>query len=40
VEDATLTHTLKVRRREVAARYTELIDQLYGVHRGERAAVD
>jgi long-chain acyl-CoA synthetase len=40
VEDGTLTHTLKVRRREVAARYTGLIDELYGVHRGERAAVD
>jgi long-chain acyl-CoA synthetase len=40
IEDGTLTHTLKIRRREIAARYTELIDQLYGVHRGERAAVD
>jgi long-chain acyl-CoA synthetase len=40
VADATLTHTLKVRRREVAARYLDRIDQLYGVHRGERAAVD
>jgi long-chain acyl-CoA synthetase len=40
VEDATLTHTLKIRRREVAARYAGLIDELYGVHRGERAAVD
>jgi long-chain acyl-CoA synthetase len=40
VEDGTLTHTLKIRRREVASRYAELIDELYGVHRGERAAVD
>ncbi len=40
VEDGTLTHTLKIRRREVTARYAGLIDSLYGVHRGERAAVD
>ncbi len=40
VEDGTLTHTLKIRRREVTARYSDLIDSLYGVHRGERAAVD
>ncbi len=40
IEDGTLTHTLKIRRREIAERYAELIDQLYGVHRGERAAVD
>ncbi|MFT3927603.1 MAG: long-chain fatty acid--CoA ligase [Myxococcales bacterium] len=40
VEDGTLTHTLKIRRREVQSVYAELIDELYGVHRGERAAVD
>lgn len=40
VEDGTLTHTLKIRRREVATRYASVIDGLYGVHRGERAAVD
>lgn len=40
VEDGTLTHTLKIRRREVQANYADLIDELYGVHRGERAAVD
>jgi long-chain acyl-CoA synthetase len=40
IEDGTLTHTLKIRRREIAERYADLIDQLYGVHRGERAAVD
>jgi long-chain acyl-CoA synthetase len=40
VEDGTLTHTMKIRRREVAKRYRDVIDALYGVHRGERAAVD
>jgi long-chain acyl-CoA synthetase len=40
VEDGTLTHTLKIRRREVQALYADVIDALYGVHRGERAAVD
>ncbi len=40
IEDGTLTHTLKVRRREVVERYASLIDDIYGVHRGARAAVD
>jgi len=40
IEDGTLTHTLKVRRREVVQRYASLIDDIYGVHRGARAAVD
>jgi long-chain acyl-CoA synthetase len=40
IEDGTLTHTLKIRRREIAERYAGLIDELYGVHRGERAALD
>ena len=39
-EDGTLTASSKIRRREVAARYVRLIDEMYGVHRGERAAVD
>jgi long-chain acyl-CoA synthetase len=33
VEDGTLTHTLKIRRREVTMRYAALIDDLYGVSR-------
>ncbi len=40
IEDGTLTHTLKVRRREVVQKYAAMIDEIYGVHRGERAAVD
>jgi long-chain acyl-CoA synthetase len=40
IEDGTLTHTLKIRRREIADRYQALIDDLYGVSRGERAAVE
>lgn len=40
IEDGTLTHTLKVRRLEVVERYASLIDEIYGVHRGARAAVD
>jgi len=40
IEDGTLTHTLKVRRLEVVERYASLIDDIYGVHRGARAAVD
>ncbi len=34
VEDGTLTHTLKIRRREVTMRHSNLIDELYGVRRG------
>jgi long-chain acyl-CoA synthetase len=30
VEDGTLTHTLKIRRREVMMRYASLVDELYG----------
>ncbi len=40
VEDGTLTPSLKIRRREVQALYADIIHELYGVHRGERAAVD
>ena len=40
MEDGTLTASSKIRRREVAARYIRLIDEMYGVHRGERAAVE
>jgi len=40
VEDGTLTHTLKIRRREVMMRYAGLVDELYGVSRGAAAAVD
>lgn len=40
VEDGTLTHTLKIRRREVTMRYARVIDELYGVSRGAAAAVD
>lgn len=39
-EDGTLTSSSKIRRREVAARYAQVIDSLYGVHRGDRMAVD
>jgi long-chain acyl-CoA synthetase len=40
VEEGTLTHTLKLKRREIAERYAEQIDTLYGVHRGARRAIE
>jgi long-chain acyl-CoA synthetase len=40
VEDGTLTHTQKIRRREVMMRYARLVDELYGVSRGAAALVD
>ena len=40
VEDGTLTHTLKIRRREVTMRYAALIDDLYGVSRRAAATLD
>lgn len=33
VEDGTLTHTQKIRRREVMMRYASLVDELYGTSR-------
>ncbi|HEX5658127.1 MAG TPA: long-chain fatty acid--CoA ligase [Polyangiales bacterium] len=40
VEDGTLTHTQKIRRREVTMRYARLVDELYGGSRGAAALVD
>lgn len=40
VEEGTLTHTLKLKRREITERYAEQIDTLYGVHRGARRAIE
>jgi long-chain acyl-CoA synthetase len=40
VDTGTLTPSLKIRRRAVAERYAELIDQLYGKKRVERLAVE
>lgn len=40
VEDGTMTLTLKLRRDAIAERYSQLIDDLYGVHRGPRVAVE
>jgi long-chain acyl-CoA synthetase len=40
IEDGTLTHTLKIRRREVTMRYGALIDELYGTRAGSVAARD
>jgi long-chain acyl-CoA synthetase len=40
LDEGTLTHTLKIRRAEVLKKYEAQIDALYGVHRGERAAVE
>lgn len=40
VEDGTLTHALKIRRREVTMRYDAIIDDLYGVSRGAAHARD
>jgi long-chain acyl-CoA synthetase len=34
VEDGTLTHTQKIRRREVMMRYERMIDELYGARAG------
>ena len=34
IEDGTLTHTQKIRRREVTMRYERMIDELYGKSRG------
>jgi long-chain acyl-CoA synthetase len=40
VEAGTLTPSLKIRRRAVAERYAELLDQLYGKRRAERVALE
>lgn len=40
IEDGTLTHTLKIRRREVTMRYEALIDELYGLSHGVARALD
>jgi long-chain acyl-CoA synthetase len=39
VEDGTLTHTQKIRRREVMMRYASLVDELYGASRRALAPV-
>lgn len=40
IEDGTLTHTQKIRRREVTMRYERMIDELYGKSRGGSPLVD
>jgi long-chain acyl-CoA synthetase len=40
IEDGTLTHTLKIRRREVTMRYAALMDDLYGVSRSAAVTLD
>jgi len=40
VEDGTLTHTQKIRRREVMMRYQRMVDELYGVSSSTASLVD
>jgi long-chain acyl-CoA synthetase len=40
VEDGTLTHTQKIRRREVMMRYQRMVDELYGVSTSSASLVD
>ena len=40
IEDGTLTHTQKIRRREVTMRYEGMIDELYGKSRGGAPLID
>jgi len=40
VEDGTLTHTQKIRRREVMMRYQRMVDELYGVSTSTASLVD
>lgn len=40
VEDGTLTHTQKIRRREVMMRYQRMVDELYGVSTSTASLAD